>query len=355
MIPITKPFLPCRKKYQEYIERIYDSEWLTNNGTCVQELENKLKSFLGVRNVICVANGSLALQVSYKALELAGEVITTPYSFVATSSTLAWQNIKPTYCDIDRNTFNIDHTKIESLINSKTSAIVPVHIFGNPCKVKNIEKIAKKHNIKVIYDAAHSFNVKINDKSILNYGHISTLSFHTTKLFHTIEGGAIITNDDSLAEKIRLMINFGITGPLTIEEIGINAKMNEMEAAMGLCVLDEIDLITRKRKKIWNLYQEELKEVVDFQQWEEKSNNNYAYAPIIFENENSLTKVEEKLNKYDIFPRRYFYKRLDKIFSKNTNNSVVNSLHDRILCLPLYPSLKEEECRKIIGLIKSCM
>ncbi len=206
MINVTKAFLPNKEKYQSYVDRIFDSGWLTNNGVLVQELEARLKEHLGVKHLICVANGSLALQLAYKALGLKGEVITTPFSFAATTSTLAWEGLKPVFADIDPHSFNLDPKNIESLITKNTSAIVPVHVFGNPCQVEAIQAIADKHNLKVIYDAAHAFGTNYTNQnghtqSVLNYGDISTISFHATKLFHTIEGGAVITNDDELARK----------------------------------------------------------------------------------------------------------------------------------------------------------
>lgn len=205
MITVTKSYLPNKAKYQAYVDRIFENGWLTNNGSLLQELESRLKNYLGVKHLILVANGSLALQVAYKALELKGEVITTPFSFAATTSTLAWEGLTPVFADIDANTFNIDPKLIEAQITPNTSAIVPVHVFGNPCEVEAIQAIAAKHQLKVIYDAAHAFGVNYKDQSVLNYGDISTLSFHATKLFHTIEGGAVITNDDALAKRIRLM------------------------------------------------------------------------------------------------------------------------------------------------------
>ena len=220
MIPVTKAYLPNKEKYQSYVERIFQSGWLTNNGSLLQELERRLADYLGVKNIILVANGSFALQLAYKALDLEGEVITTPFSFAATTSTLAWEGLKPIFADINPKTFNIDPAQIEAQITSNTSAIVPVHVFGNPCDVEAIQAIADKHKLKVVYDAAHAFGSEYKDQSVLNFGDISTLSFHSTKLFHTIEGGAVITNDDELAKKVRLMINFGISGPASIDSVG---------------------------------------------------------------------------------------------------------------------------------------
>jgi len=229
MIPVTKAYLPNKRKYKSYVDRIFDSGWLTNNGSLLHKLEQRLADHLGVKNIICVANGSLALQVAYKALDLKGEVITTPFSFAATTSTLVWEGLTPVFADIHPSCFNLDPNNIKQLITENTSAILPVHVFGNPCQVEAIQAIADKHNLKVIYDGAHAFGTEYTDQNgetqvVLNHGDISTISFHATKLFHTIEGGAVITNDDELARKIRLLINFGITGPTTIESVAPTPK-----------------------------------------------------------------------------------------------------------------------------------
>jgi dTDP-4-amino-4,6-dideoxygalactose transaminase len=342
---VTKAYLPNKAKYLAYVDRIYNSGWLTNNGAVLQELENRLAEYLGVKNLICVANGSLAMQLAYKALDLKDEVITTPFSFVATSSTLVWEGLKPVFGDIDPKTFNLNPENIELLITDKTSAIVPVHVFGNPCEVEQIQKIADKHKLKVIYDAAHAFGSEYKGESVLNHGDISTLSFHSTKLFHTIEGGAVITNDDDLAKKIRSQINFGISGQAKIDYIGTNAKMNEFEAAMGLCVLDDIENIKEQRANIWKKYKTNLQGLVDFQKWNEHSHNNYAYAPILFKSEDILLKVEAALKVKNIIPRRYFYPSLDTLNYLN-NNQVCEASRDiarRILCLPIYPGLTEQD------------
>ena len=354
MIPVTKAYLPNKEKYQSYVDRIFQSGWLTNNGSLLQELERRLVDYLGVRNIILVANGSFALQLAYKALDLEGEVITTPFSFAATTSTLAWEGLKPVFADINPKTFNIDPGQIEAQITPNTRAIVPVHVFGNPCDVEAIQAIADKHKLKVVYDAAHAFGSEYKDQSVLNFGDISTLSFHSTKLFHTIEGGAVITNDDELAKKVRLMINFGISSPTSIDSVGTNAKMNEFEAAMGLCVLDEIDIIRQRREYIWQVYTNELSNIVELQQWNEHGKNNCAYAPVLFESEEQLLKIEAKLKEKDILPRRYFYPSLDTL-SYLGSKQVCNNSRDiasRILCLPIYPELSNSNVGNIIQIIK---
>lgn len=354
MIPVTKAYLPNKEKYQSYVDRIFQSGWLTNNGSLLQELERRLADYLGVKNIILVANGSFALQLAYKALALEGEVITTPFSFAATTSTLAWEGLKPVFADINPKTFNIDPAQIEAHINPNTSAIVPVHVFGNPCDVEAIQAIADKHKLKVVYDAAHAFGSEYEDQSVLNFGDISTLSFHSTKLFHTIEGGAVITNDDELAKKVRLMINFGISSPTSIESVGTNAKMNEFEAAMGLCVLDDVDTIRQRREDIWQVYTNELSNIVELQQWNKHGKNNCAYAPVLFENEDQLLKIEDKLKENDILPRRYFYPSLDTLSYLNSKQICNNSrdIASRILCLPIYPDLSNSNVGNIIQIIK---
>lgn len=354
MVNVTKAYLPPKEKYDAYTDRIFESGWLTNRGSLLQELETRLADHLGVKHLICVANGSLALQLAYKALSLSGEVITTPFSFAATTSTLDWEGLKPVFADISERSLNLDPDNIEPLITDKTSAIVPVHVFGNPCDVEAIASIAKKYNLKVVYDAAHVFGVDYKGQSILNYGEMSTVSFHSTKLFHTIEGGAVVTNNDELAAKVRLLINFGITGPTTVESPGTNAKMNEFEAAMGHCVLDDIGYIERERKKIWSTYQNQLGSVLVLQEWRQHSHSNGAYAPVVFDSEAQLLNVETKLKSEGITPRRYFYPSLDTLEYLKSQQvcQVSRSISSRILCLPIYPGLSTQAQTKVIQIIK---
>jgi dTDP-4-amino-4,6-dideoxygalactose transaminase len=355
MINVTKTYLPDIDKYKSYIDAIYANGQLTNNGPLVQKLEERLSKHLGVKHVICVANGSLALQLSYKVLGLKGEVITTPFSFVATTSTLAWEGLKPIFADINPHTYNLDHQNIEKLITKETSAIVPVHVFGNPCEVEKIQEIANKHNLKVVYDAAHAFGVQYKRESVLSYGDISTLSFHATKLFHTIEGGAVITNNDEIAKNMRLMINFGITSPTTIESIGINGKMNEFEAAMGLCILDEMEEVSQKRKDVYERYKEELDGLVQFQEQNAHSTQNYGYFPIVLKDETQLLKIQKALNEKQIFPRRYFYPSLDTLnyIELKQYSPISRDISGRALALPMYPELKENDQIGTIKIIKA--
>lgn len=354
MINVTKTYLPNKEKYKKYIDEIYENGWLTNNGPLVQRLEKRLAQYLGVKNIILVSNGTVALEIAYRTLDIKGFAITTPFSFVATTSSLVTNNILPIFADIDSNSFNLDPKNIEKLITPNTSAIVPVHVFGNACEVEEIEQIAKKHKLKVVYDAAHAFDVKYKDKSVLNYGDISTLSFHSTKLFHSIEGGALIINDDELVQKARYLINFGIKNTEEIPHLGTNAKMNEFEAAMGLCVLDDIEEIKQKRKDILENYRKELKGLVQFQEQNANATENYSYFPVVFENEAQLLKVQKALNEKDISPRRYFYPSLDTLeyIEPKQKCEISRDISKKILCLPIYAELEKDVQDTITETIK---
>ena len=354
MINVTKTYLPDRNKYKKYIDEIYESSWITNNGPMLQKLEKRLSEYLGVKNIVLVANGTVALEVAYSVLDIKNYVLTTPFSFVATTSSLVANGLKPIFIDIDSASLNMDVKKIEQSITKHTSAIVPVHVFGNACDVEEIETIAKKHKLKVVYDAAHAFDVKFKGESILNYGDISTLSFHATKLFHTIEGGALIINDDTLVQKARDLINFGIENEQSIPNLGTNGKMNEFEAAMGLLVLDEMEIIKEGRKAVYKLYQKEFEDCISYPKHNSNSTLNYSYFPIICESESSLEKIKKALNKNKIFPRRYFYPSLDTLdyIEPKQCCDISRDISKRILCLPMYPELKREEQLKIIKIVK---
>lgn len=357
MTNVTKTYLPKKESYKQYLDEIYENGWVTNNGPLVQRLEKRLEEYLGVKNIVLVANGTIALEIAYRTLGISGFAITTPFSFVATTSSLVTNGIKPIFVDIDKDTLNIDADKIEESITEHTSAIVPVHIFGNPCEVEKIDTIAKEYKLKVIYDAAHAFDVKYNNKSILNYGDISTLSFHATKLFHSIEGGALIIKDDQLVKKARYLINFGIQNEESIPELGANAKMNEFEAAMGLCVLDEIENIKEGRKRVVEKYNSELKDLVKLQKKNRYATPNNSYFPVMFKDEEELLKVKKALNEEDIFPRRYFYPSLDtlKYIEPKQYMGVSRDISKKILCLPCYPKLEEDTQDKIINIIKKIL
>ena len=355
MIHVTKTYLPNKKKYQAYIDEIYQNGWVTNNGPMVKKLEKRLAKYLGVKNIVLVANGTAALEIAYRTLDIRGFALTTPFSFVATTSSLVTNGILPIFADIDPHTLTIDPQQIESQITPNTTAIVPVHVFGNCCNVEEINKIAKRNGLKVIYDGAHAFGVKYKGESITRYGDITTLSFHATKLFHTVEGGALIINDESLVQKARYLINFGIENAESIPDLGTNAKMNEFEAAMGLCMLDEMDEILSKRKEVYDRYAGSLKGIVQFQKQNDQSSLNYSYFPIILKDEEEMLRVQYALNHHNISPRRYFYPSLDTLqyIEPKQYCETSRDISKRILCLPMYPELEEEEQNRIIHILLS--
>lgn len=354
MIPVTRPFLPPKEYYDLLLHGIWKRRWLTNMGPLASELEMKLKSHLEINHILFVTNGTIALQLAIKALELEGEIITTPFTYVATTSSMVWEGCRPVYVDIDPKSLNIDPTKIEAAITNKTTAIIATHVYGNPCDVEAIDKIAKKHNLKVIYDAAHAFGVKINGKSIFEYGDISTCSTHATKLFHTCEGGFVVTNNKTLLKKMAYMRNFGHDGPEAFQGLGINGKNSEFHAAMGLANLEYIEAIHEKRKLLTEHYNENLKNVnIISPIWHKKANNNFSYHPVLFENEEILTKVINALKKQEIFGRRYFYPSLAKIlpYTENETFKVTEDIASRVFCLPLYYDLSIEEVDLICRLV----
>lgn len=353
MIPVTKPFLPSEKEFANYIKSIWERQWLTNNGPLVNTLELGLKKYLKVDHLLFVSNGTIALQLAIKALNLSGEVITTPFSFVATTSVIVWQGCKPVFVDIDPETFNIDPYKIEAAITSKTSAILATHVFGNPCAIEKIQQIANKHNLKVIYDAAHCFGTRYKNKSIFAYGDITTTSFHSTKLYHTIEGGAVFTQDPDLLKKMALMRNFGYSGVDTFSEQGINAKNCEFHAAMGLCNLKHIDDILKMRKYLSEQYLDRLVKLkVQFQKIQDRDDYNYAYFPILFESESLMQQAKANLEMAQIYCRRYFYPSLSELpYVENVEMPVSKSVASRILCLPLYHTLTVSDLDMICRLL----
>jgi dTDP-4-amino-4,6-dideoxygalactose transaminase len=353
MINVTKTYLGDIGKFKTYIEGIYARGWLTNHGPLVTELEDRLKDYLGVKHIILTNNGTLALQVAYRALNLSGSAVTTPFSFVATSSSLQWEGIRPIFADIDASTWNISPDHIESRIEPDTSAIVGTHVFGNPCAVERIEEIARRRNLKVVYDGAHAFAVRHAGQSVLNWGDVSTLSFHATKLFHTVEGGAIITNDDEIAKRAYLLCNFGIADVDKIDGIGINAKLNEFSAAMGLCVLDDIENILEERAEIAYRYTSRLENYLDLQQAEANSQLNHSYYPVGLRDEQQLLRVRAALNNRDINPRRYFYPSLDTLeyLQPQIPQTESRALSERVLCLPIYPGLQRADQDKVINTI----
>ncbi|MEA3499580.1 MAG: DegT/DnrJ/EryC1/StrS family aminotransferase [Candidatus Marinimicrobia bacterium] len=362
-IYVTRSSLPPLEEFIPYLKDIWESRWLTNSGKFHQEFEKKLRKFLQVEQVNLFANGTLALITALQALRITEEVITTPYSFVATTHALHWNGIKPVFCDIEEDTMNIDPDKIESLITPKTTAILPVHVYGNPCKVEKIQKIADTYGLKVIYDAAHAFNVKKDGNSILNWGDMSILSFHATKVFNTIEGGAIISNDEKLKKRIDYLKNFGFADETTVVAPGINAKMNELQASLGLLQLDKVKKDIEKRKAIANSYRNKLNKINGISCLQDIENvlHNYSHFPIFVDKNRygmSRDDLYEKLKENNIYGRRYFYplisnfstyKGLDSAHPDNL--PIANKIADQVICLPIYPDLDSESIKKIINII----
>lgn len=357
MITATKPFQPPLDEFKEKIDEIYQNSWFTNHGPMVTELEKKLQSYFNVPYLALVTNGTIAIQIAIKALELKGEIITTPFSYVATTSSIVWENCIPRFADINRQTLNIDPQEIEKLINEKTSGILATNVFGYPCDFEPIKRISEKFNIPVIYDNAHGFATKINGKDILNFGDISTISFHATKLFHTIEGGAIVCHDEALYKKILRLRNFGHTSPNTFNGVGINGKMNEINSAMGLVNLNYINEILEKRKKQWLFYFESLNKTnLELMAYDlQKIEYNYSYFPIILKSENLVLKLLKELELHDVSARRYFNPSLNKLnyLPVIDHCEFSEDISSRILCLPLYHELQTNEQNLIVNIIKS--
>ena len=346
---VTKPYLPPMNEYVDKISTIWDNHLLTNYGPLHKEFEDRLKEYLNLNNIHYVNNGTTALELALESLNKPyGEIITTPFTFIATSSAIMWQKYKPVFVDIKTNNFNIDADKIEGKINENTRAIVAVHCFGYPCDVDKIKVISEKYSIPVIYDAAHTFGVKYHNESLYKYGDISIGSFHATKVFHTIEGGICVVNNPKYNDKIKAEKNFGqLNG--NYEYIGINAKPSEFHAAMGLCMLDHITEIINYRKEISNLYRSLLDEKIIIPVIPNDLEYNYIYFPIVFSNEEMLVEVMDKLNKEGIFPRRYFYPCLNElsIFNSSDITPIASDISKRILCLPLDTYVNEEIVKKI--------
>jgi dTDP-4-amino-4,6-dideoxygalactose transaminase len=356
MINVTKTFLPAQEAYQAILKSAWDTGWMTNRGILVLELEDQLKNYLGIANVIAMTNGTLPLQIAIKALELEGDIITTPFSYVATTSSIVWEGCRPVFVDIHPEYLTLDETKIEAAITPNTSAILATHVFGNPCAVEAIEAIAKKHALKVIYDAAHCFGVTYKGQSLFNYGDVSTCSFHATKVFHTGEGGAVFTKDKALRDALFYSHNFGHQGDEAFQGLGINGKMSELQAAMGLAMLPYINHIIKERKAVVQGYDAVFKKEPQLQTLTIREGVvwNYSYYPIIFKDEAQLVQVKTALNKSKIYPRRYFYpslNTLDYVASQTCPNS--ESIASRILCLPLYVGLSNADQDSIIEIILS--
>lgn len=357
MIPVTKSFLPPLEEYTALVKRAFHNRWLTNRGELTLELENKIAEYLELSEsrVLITNNGTVPIQIAVKLLGNGGEIITTPFSYVATTSSVVWENCTPVFVDIHPEYLTLDETLIENAITEKTTCILATHVFGNPCHVEAIEAVACKHGLKVIYDAAHCFGVRYKEKSIFEYGDVSTCSFHATKLFHTAEGGAAFCKDPELFHKIYYSHNFGHNGPLEFYGLGINGKISELQAAMGLALLPYMEHILEERRKVVSRYDV----LLDFSKItrlkiREHTDWNYSYYPVLFENETVLLRVQERLNAQEIYPRRYFYPSLNRLpYVKKQEMPVSESTAGRILCLPLYVGLTEDEPAKISEIINS--
>jgi dTDP-4-amino-4,6-dideoxygalactose transaminase len=360
MIPVTKTYLPSLEDYRVYLEAIWQGGYLTNNGQLSQQLADDIASFLGVANLELAANGTLALQLAIKALDLRDEIITTPYSYVATTGSILWEGCEPIFVDIEDRTFCINPDLIEAAISEKTTAILATHVYGYPCDVAKIQQIADKHELKVIYDAAHAFGVKLAGKSLMLNGDCSTMSFHATKTFHTAEGGGVVCKDAEVSKRIRLLKKFGHIGEDDYIDIGINAKMSELHAAMGLCVLPKVHDRIASRKECSGWYDEQLKDCL--LQRPESPNGfeyNYAYYPVIFSTQGKMMRVRQVLIDNGIGPRRYFHPSLNTLpYLKPELRRVCPASEDvssRVLCLPLYAGLSKPEVDAICGLIRGTL
>jgi dTDP-4-amino-4,6-dideoxygalactose transaminase len=365
MITVTKPFLPPLEEFLPYLEQIWESRQLTNNGPFHQKLENELAEYLGVKYISLFANATLGLVTALQALRISGEVITTPYSFVATTHALWWNKITPVFVDVEPGYLNLDPSKIEAAITPHTTAIMPVHVYGNPCNTDEIEKIAQKHGLMVVYDAAHAFGVRKEGISVLNYGDLSVVSFHATKVYSTIEGGAIISHTPDMKHHIDNLKNFGFRDETIVEEPGINAKLNEVQAAYGLLQLKYIDKLIDRRKAITELYRDLLADIpgLRFLPDMDGVTHGYSYFPVLVDEETygiSRNALYEKLKENNIFARRYFYPLIStfdpycKLPSARADNlPVAAHAANNVLCLPLYPDLENSDVQLICSIIQA--
>lgn len=347
-IRMSHPHLPDRRRLEKYVDRIYDSASLTNNGPLVRELEERLSEYLDVPHLVLVANGTLALQIAYRALGVSGAALTTPFSFVATASTLVWEGIDPIFVDIDPATLNLDPKLLPLSMRPQVTAIVPVHVYGSPCDTASIESFATEHGLKVVYDGAHSFGTSYFGRGIGRYGDATTYSFHATKLFHTIEGGAIAFADEAACVEAREALNFGLEGPDVVRGVGINAKMHEFEAAMGLAVLDEIDEIFAIRRGICDTYVQRLEGPLSYPGRSPDASQNYLYFPVLFEDEATTLAVIQALLDIDVSSRRYFWPSLDSLsYVTGPVMEQARSAAARVLCLPVHTAMSESDAARI--------
>lgn len=353
IVPVTKTFLPPIGEYMAQVQRAYDKAWLTNRGELVQELESKLKVYLDVPNILITNNGTIPLQIALKLLANGGEVITTPFSYVATTAAIVWENCTPVFVDIHPEYLTIDETKIEAAITPRTTCILATHVFGNPCQVEAIQEIADRHGLAVIYDAAHCFGVRYKGKNIFEYGDVSTCSFHATKLFHTGEGGAVFSPNKDLMFKFFYSHAFGHLGPIDYYGVGINGKQSELHAAMGLSVLPYMNHILEERKNAVEYYNQLLSDsILDSIHIRPETQWNFSYYPLLFPDENTTIKIEAQLKNNQILPRRYFYPSLNTIrYTGGTSLTISEDIASRILCLPLYVGIEKSDIEKVVKII----
>ncbi|KAF0200316.1 MAG: DegT/DnrJ/EryC1/StrS [Bacteroidetes bacterium] len=364
-IYVTQPALPPLEEFTELLKQIWDNKILTNNGPFHRQFENELAEYLGVKYISVFTNGTLALMTALQALRITGEVITTPFSFVATTHSLWWNNIKPVFADIDPDYFNLDPEKVEAAITPQTTAIMPVHVYGNPCKLEVFQRIADTYGLKLIYDAAHAFGVKVNGESVLNFGDLSILSFHATKVFNTIEGGAIICHDEKTKQRIDYLKNFGFADETTVIAPGINAKMNELQAAYGLLQLKYVDGNIGKRKAIADIYRVHLQDVPGIRCLPdiEGVNHAYSYFPVLVDSSGygrTRDEIYEELKRHNIFGRRYFYPLISQFptyrglsSSRPDNLPIATKIAEQVICLPIYPELSFDIVKSISEIISS--
>lgn len=354
MINVTRTFLPPLEEYVVYLQQVWESHWLTNRGPLTLELESRLKDYLGVEHLLTVNNGTIALQIAIRALDLKGEIITTPFSYVATTSSIVWENCTPVFVDIDPDFLTLDETKIEAAITPNTQAILATHVYGNPCAVEAIDEIARTHGLKVIYDAAHCFGVKYRGQSLLRWGDIATLSFHATKLFQMAEGGGIVCQSAALAEKVRQLHNFGHGHQDTFVGLGTNGKLSELHAALGLTLLPYLPEVLAQRRARSHQYDHLLQATpLTRPLLREETEYNFAYYPVVFPGERDLLAAVARLNQQQVFPRRYFYPSLNVLpYVAYQGCPVSEEMSARVLCLPLFAGLTEKEVSEICRTIQ---
>lgn len=356
-INVTRPFLPNFTDYVDMLQGVWNRGWLTNNGPLVNELELQLKEKLELQHLLFLSNGTIALQIAIKALNLQGEILTSPFSYVATTSSIVWEGCVPVMVDICPDTFNMNPALIEAAITERTTAILATHVFGNACEVEAIQAVARKHNLRVIYDGAHAFGARYKGIPLLAYGDVSTCSFHATKLFHTVEGGAVTTPCPEILKKMAEMRNFGHSSLTTFAGLGINGKNSEFHAAMGLCNLPHVDSIIVDRRRVAERYKTSLSgAAVRYQKLAEGLEYNHAYFPVVFDSESALLQVQQTLNLHNVVPRRYFYPSLNELpYIAKQPCPVSEDLSRRIMCLPLYPGLADVEIDMICRLLKRAL